>query len=336
MCSSRLPSSFKPSSNEWKGKMLTSEIHNGVVPDIQDMAGVGLPALLGNAFPGADAYDPTKPKFSLIIATLGRTAELAYLLQSVISQARSDIEVIIVDQNADDRINLLLAAMPLHFAVHHLRTEIKNVSAARNVGLAAATGAIVAFPDDDCWYPARLLDNVDLWFVENHKYGVLAVGAVDDAGLPSGNRWIQDSCDIKSWNALRTTFCSSLFISAVELSKKTGFDSTLARAEETDFILRLLDRGVKGRFDRRVSVGHPRRDMTSGTVTLERAWSYGAGMGAFVRSRSLFVLWTSLLAYDLARAVLVLSRGRPHDASFCLAHAKGLFHGFMARSGVYD
>jgi glycosyltransferase involved in cell wall biosynthesis len=275
-------------------------------------------------------------RFSLVVATCGRTTEVATLLASVLSQRRDDIEVILVDQNADDRLLPAIEEVQGRLTIRHLRTTDRNVSAARNLGLDAAQGEIVAFPDDDCWYPDNLLDGVDQWFKMSAQYSVLAVGAVDDEGIPSGNRWIQNACDITPWNSLRTTFCSSLFLSAVEESRRVRFDSRISRGEETDFILRLLDTGLRGRFDRRLCVRHPRRDMMSGTVSRERAVSYGAGMGRLVRRHSLTVLWAALVIYDLARASMVILRGRPGDAVFCFAHATGLFKGFVLPEGSYD
>jgi glycosyltransferase involved in cell wall biosynthesis len=275
-------------------------------------------------------------RFSLVVATCGRTEEVTAFLASVLCQLRNDIEVILVDQNADERLALAIEEVQERLTIRHLRTENRNVSAARNLGLDAAQGEIVAFPDDDCWYPENFLDGVDQWFKTSPQYSVLAVGAVDDEGIASGNRWIQNSCEITSWNSLRTTFCSSLFISAVEESRRVRFDPMLGRGEETDFILRLLASGLRGRFDRSLQVRHPRRDMMSGTVSKERAFSYGAGMGRLVRRHSLTALWAVLVAYDFARAGLVVLRGRPSDAAFCFAHATGLFKGFVLPGGSYD
>jgi glycosyltransferase involved in cell wall biosynthesis len=275
-------------------------------------------------------------RFSLVVATYGRTTEIATFLASVVRQRRDDIEIILVDQNADDRLMEAIVAVEDRLTIRHIRTAVRNVSAARNLGLDAARGEIVAFPDDDCWYPDHLLDRIDQWFGRFPQYSILAVGAVDDEGIPSGNRWIQSSCEINPWNSLRTTFCSSLFVSAVAESRKVRFDPRIARGEETDFILRLLTTGVRGRFDRSLSIRHPRRDMLSGTVSKERAVSYGAGMGRLVRRHSLTALWAILLAYDLIRAGLVVLRGRPADAVFCVAHARGLFKGFMLPEGSYE
>jgi glycosyltransferase involved in cell wall biosynthesis len=270
------------------------------------------------------------PRFSLIVATLGRTEELEHLFCSFAYQRRSDYEVVVVDQNEDDRLSGLIAAAREWTLVKHVRTKEKGVSRARNLGMIHAQGEIIAFPDDDCWYPENLLNVVDNWFRAHPEYAVLAVGAVDDRGVSSGNRWIQNACDITPFNSLRTTFCSSLFISTVEQAKKVRFDENLSRGEETDFVLRLLKTGLRGRFDRAWHVHHPCRDMLSGAVSKERATSYGAGMGRLVRSHCLFTLWVALLAYDLLRTMIVFLRGQDSDASCCLAHAWGLFRGFVS------
>jgi glycosyltransferase involved in cell wall biosynthesis len=276
------------------------------------------------------------PRFSLIVPTLGRTTEVAQLFASVVDQNRRDMEIIIVDQNDDDRIVPLVRALPDRITVQHLRLPGKNPSVARNAGLAASSGEIIAFPDDDCWYPPFLLNRIDTWFREHPEYSVLAVGALDDAGVPSGNRWIQDACDISPLNVLRTTFCSSLFVCAATRERSIGFDPKLNRGEETDFILRLLATGLKGRFDRGLHIRHPRRDMLSGTVSRARAISYGAGMGRLVRRHSLVLLWVGLLSYDLARALLVSARGQFVNAGFCFAHAEGLFRGFVLPESTYE
>ena len=276
------------------------------------------------------------PRFSLIVPTVGRTTELATLFASIVDQKRSDIELIIVDQNDDDRIVPLVESLETHFSVLHLRRKDKSQSAARNAGLMVCSGQIIAFPDDDCWYPAGLLNSVDTWFRKHLSYSVLAVGALDDEGISSGNRWIQDACDIGPLNVLRTTFCSSLFIHEVTRMRNVLFDPKLNRGEETDFILRLLATGLRGRFDRSLHIHHPRRDMLSGTVSRERARSYGAGMGRLVRRHSLVMLWLGLMAYDVARAVLVSARGQFVNAGFCFAHAEGLFRGFVLPESIRE
>jgi glycosyltransferase involved in cell wall biosynthesis len=276
------------------------------------------------------------PRFSLIVPTFGRTTELSELFASIVKQKRGDVELIVVDQNDDDRVVPLLQAMPSEVAVLHLRMKEKNRSMARNAGLEASSGEIIAFPDDDCWYPASLLDQVDDWFRKNDQYAVLAVGALDNEGISSGNRWIQDACDISPINALRTTFCSSLFISGLARSRRPRFDVRLDTGEETDYILLLFATGFRGRFDRSMHIHHPRRDMLSGTVSRERARHYGSRMGYVVRRHSLIMLGLGLVSYDLARALLVSARGQFVDASFCFAHTGGLLRGFLLPESIFE
>jgi glycosyltransferase involved in cell wall biosynthesis len=277
------------------------------------------------------------PRFSLIVATLGRTDELRQLLFSLAKQNFADYEVIIVDQNNDDRVQMVLADFSATVPCRQVYSS-PGASKARNVGLAKATGDIIAFPDDDCWYTPNLLANVDQWFREHQEYSIFAVGAVDESGIPSGNRWIQSRCDLRPINIFRTTFCSSLFIRNNAKTREAFFDETIgpgsrtmwACGDETDYILQLMEWGLRGRFDRTWSIGHPRRDMLSSLISRERAISYGRGMGRVLRKHSLYTLWFSLMAYDFLRGILVALRGRVSAASLCFVHCLGIYSGFSA------
>src|ERR1039457_7675625 len=95
---------------------------------------------------------------SLIVATVNRVNELERLLDSLDSQTYKDFEIIVVDQNPDDR---LVSIFQRHqsLSIHHLRSA-RGLSRARNVGLPDAKGEIIGFPDDDCWYPQQLLAHI--------------------------------------------------------------------------------------------------------------------------------------------------------------------------------
>jgi glycosyltransferase involved in cell wall biosynthesis len=279
----------------------------------------------------------TLPRFSLVVATFGRTDELGHLLASLTKQSFSDYEVIVVDQNSDDRVSEILSQYSDSVPCNHVACS-PGASKARNLGFAMAKGEIVAFPDDDCWYTPNLLADVDRWFQENPEYSIFAVGAVDEEGVSSGNRWIQNKCDLHPINIFRTTFCSSLFIRNNTRSREAFFDETIgpgartmfACGDETDFILQLMDMGLRGRFDRTWKIGHPRRDMLSSSISRERAISYGRGMGRVLRKHSLFSLWIALMTYDFLRGLVVAVRGRTSAASLCFAHCRGVLGGFSA------
>jgi glycosyltransferase involved in cell wall biosynthesis len=276
------------------------------------------------------------PIISLVCATKGRTGEVEQLLDSLVAQKHASMEVIVVDQNQDDRLVPILEAVRDRLDVNHLRMEPLGVSAARNAGFRAARGRIVSFPDDDCWYPSTLIRDVEAWFNDHAEYKILAVGCMDQDGVRSGNRWFQEECDLRVSNSLRTTMCPTIFLDCTSDMRKVFFDESLNYGEDTDFCLRQLKTGVKGRLDSKMNIYHPVRDMLSGTVTTDRAVRYGSGMGILVRRHATILLWVALLVYDLFRATLVACRGRMHDASIVFAHARGLARGYMKAALIGD
>src|SRR5208282_5801645 len=102
----------------------------------------------------------------LIVATLGRTRELERLLASLARQRMRSFEVIIVDQNDDDRLRLLIGGFGAALRLVHLRNG-RGLSRSRNSGLARAQGSIIGFPDDDAAYDAGTLERVVAFF-ERH------------------------------------------------------------------------------------------------------------------------------------------------------------------------
>ena len=100
------------------------------------------------------------------MATLGRTLEIERFVASLDTQTHYDFELIVVDQNPDDRILPFLQPYRTRFPILHLHSE-KGTSRARNVGLEHVKGDVVGFPDDDCWYPPDLLERVSEYLREH-------------------------------------------------------------------------------------------------------------------------------------------------------------------------
>jgi glycosyltransferase involved in cell wall biosynthesis len=274
------------------------------------------------------------PSFTLIIPTFGEAATFPRLLSSLALQEVATLECIVVDQNTDDRMKRMLDPWRARLNILHLHSE-PGASRARNLGLLHATGDIIAFPDDDCWYSAGLLPSVGAWFQSHPHFDILTVGAQDQDGMHSGNRWFQPSCEIHPINVFRTTFCSSIFVRRSVACGATHFDVALGpgaktnccSGDETDFILNLQRAGARGYFDRRWHIGHPRRDMLSGTVDSPRAESYGRGMGFVLSKHSLYALGGAFIVYDLLRSLLAAIQGDLRGMTLCFQHARGIASG---------
>jgi glycosyltransferase involved in cell wall biosynthesis len=90
------------------------------------------------------------PLLSVVLCTFNRADRVAHTLGAVLAQEGVDVEVVVVDDGSTDATPATLAEMagrdPRVRPVHQANA---GLSAARNTGLAAATGAWVVFLDDD-------------------------------------------------------------------------------------------------------------------------------------------------------------------------------------------
>ena len=95
-------------------------------------------------------------RISAIIPTHNRAALVTEAVASATSQSGVDAEVIVVDDGSTDATAAQLNAA---FAdcIQLLRTPNRGVAAARNAGVAASRGDLIAFLDsDDLWLPGKL------------------------------------------------------------------------------------------------------------------------------------------------------------------------------------
>jgi glycosyltransferase involved in cell wall biosynthesis len=286
------------------------------------------------------------PRFSLIVGTKDRTEEFAVLLQSLAVQQMRDFELIVVDQNADDRLTPLLKNWAAQVAeqqtraggsvqLKHLRCHTHGVSRARNLGLMHSSGDILAFPDDDCWYLSDTLQRVDEWFRQHEGYGILSIGSRDEQGRISGNRWAATNCDLTKLNIFRASVTYAYFVRRPQREIPFHFDESLGpgsdtkfgAGDDTDFLLSLLRHGILGRFYSVLHVGHPLK----GYIDRQRAERYGGGWGRVAAKHSLPLLGLGFIVFDFARAALRMVVGDRDKASLLYAHGRGIIGAYFSR-----
>ncbi|MDR3736248.1 MAG: glycosyltransferase family 2 protein [Acidobacteriaceae bacterium] len=278
------------------------------------------------------------PEFSLVVATRGRTSELARLVASIAVQRGADYELILVDQNEDDRLLPVIENSGIKEKIRHLKCR-PGVSRARNMGMNHAQGEVIGFPDDDCWYPQGLLHDVAGWFATNESYDILTVNSLDENGVRSSNRWFQNSCDLTLLNVYRTTVGYSIFVRGKGVAADArydegigpGADTPYQGGEDSDYVLLAMRAGARGRFEAKWHVGHPLKDIRNASVSKDRAYIYGQGMGYVQRKHRLIWLWAGLAAFDFGRAIYAYVVGRREPASLWYWHGRGLLDGFMAK-----
>jgi len=116
------------------------------------------------------AKNPKKPLVSVIVPTYNRGWIVQEAVDSVLDQDFPDYELIVVDDGSDDNTPAILANYGQAITVLHQLNS--GVSAARNHGIAAASGQLIAFLDsDDLWLPRKLSRQVK--FFEDHPDAVI-------------------------------------------------------------------------------------------------------------------------------------------------------------------
>jgi GT2 family glycosyltransferase len=101
---------------------------------------------------------PARPTASVVVITLSRPDFLAKCLRHIEAQTVAPKEVIVVDASPDESTyNLVVGEFP---TVRYIRNPLGpgTMGASRNLGLAASTGDVVVFVDDDAYADDRWLE----------------------------------------------------------------------------------------------------------------------------------------------------------------------------------
>jgi glycosyltransferase involved in cell wall biosynthesis len=280
----------------------------------------------------------TAPGLSLILCTLGRTAPLERLLESLASQADRAFELVVVDQNPPGYLDDFIARASAVLEVTYLRS-IPGLSRARNVGIRASRGELLAFPDDDCWYPADTVGAVRRIFDAHPEIGIATGRTTDATGQDSNGRFIAHSTPVTRRNVWYCGTSNSVFMRKALAVRLGGFDEALGvgagtpfgSGEETDLLLRALDQGERIFFFHELMVHHDQTDQIIDPSTLRRAAAYARGFGRVLRvhrySRA-YLAWR--VARNCIAAGLALLRVNLPFVRLKLAWARGTLAGYQS------
>jgi len=280
--------------------------------------------------------------FSLVVPTKGRTQELGRLFTSLAAQKMEGFEVILSDQNIDDRLAPMVRDSGLGNKLIHLKSS-GGASKARNLGLDRAVGEIVCFPDDDCVYPPGLLKRVEDFFKSHPEYGLLTGLSYADEGVDSVSRFAREPSEIQKMKIHTQCVEFTIFIRRSELGNLrfdemmgVGSVSPWHSDEGPDLILRLQNAGVRAYFDPKIAVWHPQPVTSYGAKDVDRAYRYACGTGYFYRKHK-YPTW--YFAYYFGRtmcgALVALMTLKSAKATFYTARLRGLWRGWKS-SPVLD
>jgi len=271
---------------------------------------------------------------SLIVATLGRVHELERLFGSL-EQQEADLEVIVVDQNPDDRLVPVMETHP-RLAARHLRSA-RGLSRARNVGLRSARGDLVAIPDDDCWYSPGLLASVSQWFDRNPRFSLLGTALRTAENQPSGPKSPAAAGCCTKTNVWKCAVSTALFlrrsvVNAVgDFNEEIGVGSSsrYQSGEETDYVLRALAQGFEMWYEPSLTVHHPPLDSIARLRKTSYPFALGTGRVLRLHRYRLHQVG-ALVARSFGGAALSLCRGQFDRAAVYALRGAGQLAGYAA------
>ncbi len=263
--------------------------------------------------------------FTLVVATRQRTQELVRLLDSLTRQTHRLFDILVIDQNTDDRLVPVLDKYTSSLAICHVRTAALGLSAARNVGLPLCQGDIVAFPDDDCWYASDVLERVSAMLLAHPEWAAVTGREASSAELAESPRFDKESGCVDKNNIWRRHISFTAFLRRLSLdgllydtSLGVGAKTIWGSGEETDFLLRFLESGNHAQYEPSLVVFHP--DWGQGPYTkaaIEKARRYGMGMGRIMQIHHFPM---RMIVKSFARPLLgggyTLLMGRPRKAVY--------------------
>jgi len=177
-------------------------------------------------------------RVSVIIPVDNGAAYLAAALDSVFAQTYTPLEVIAIDDGSTDSSPDILHSYGERLRV--FRQVNQGVAAARNTGLANATGDLICFLDQD-----------DLWPAERTRLLVDALRADPEAQMATGLTEIlyersTPPGPLDNFTTFRREFLlGSICVRAGLLRALGPFSTSLGYADDTDFWMRRKEAKVK-------------------------------------------------------------------------------------------
>ena len=220
--------------------------------------------------------DQTKPPLVSVIVPAYNVAEfIGDALNSVLAQTFTDHEIIVINDGSPDTEALEKVLAPYMSRIVYLKQENRGVSAARNTGIKAARGLLIAFLDgDDTWLPHYLEVQVPriqadpaidvlypnvIMFGDSSEAGEEFMTICPSNGEVTFERLLLQECNV-----------SNASIARREAILRAGlFDESLRSVEDFDLWLRVIKQGGRIAYHREVLARYRRRH---GSLTANPIW----------------------------------------------------------------
>lgn len=285
------------------------------------------------------------PTTSVVVCSRGRPRLVRDVVGSILAMELLPTELVIVDQSDERNPDVEAMGSTTSVDVRYLWAPDRGLSRARNVGLEAARGEIVACTDDDIFVDPHWLGGLveallsrDVRHVvtgqvregEPEVPGAWAPSVITDARA----RTYAGQLDRDVLYPSNMAMYRSAFEEIGPFDERLGAGTSLPSAEDNDFCYRLLRAGYVIEYSPDIVVTHRAWRQENALPALR--YDYGRGQGAFYLKYAVQGdrFMTRRFALDLVRhlrrAVTRSLRGHLQAARGDAAYSRGLVSGAVA------
>ncbi|WP_157415273.1 glycosyltransferase family 2 protein [Agromyces allii] len=280
---------------------------------------------------------PTPHDLAVIVCTRNRATMLGAALESILASVPSDVEVLVVDSASDDASTRDAA---IAAGAAYVRSDIRGLSIARDLGLRTSTRPLVLFTDDDCVAVTGWIDPVLEHFADAEVGAVtgrmLDHTLVGTGGAEPPKRYTRTVQGIDAGHGAVMAFRRELVLELGGFDPVLGAGRTLAGAEDLDMFCRVLEAGHAIVHDPTCVIHH--MNTRQGDSYTELHHGYGLGLGALANKmlRLRFTVGVATLAVLLKRTGgrAVRHMRDPRKGKADRAMLRGIRQGFFAGAGM--
>jgi O-antigen biosynthesis protein len=288
-------------------------------------------AAVRNAFGIAPYFPlPLAPQVSIVVASYNGARTLKACLDSLVRLNYPNYEIILVDDGSTDSTQEIAA---LYKTIRYLHQTNHGLSVARNTGIDASAGEIIAFTDSDCradedWLYYLIGDLITSRFtgMGGHNFLPLEDSPVAAAVLvsPGGPAHVMLTDRV----AEHIPGCNMAFYKWA-LLEIGGFDPLFTKAgDDVDVCWRLQQRGYRIGFNSAGFVWHYRRSTISAYLKQQRG--YGEAEALLVRKHPEYFnsvggsIWRGRI-YTAAKFGLVVGRSIIYHGVFATGFFQSIY-----------
>jgi glycosyltransferase involved in cell wall biosynthesis len=222
----------------------------------------------------------------VIIPCYNTAQFVAETLDSVFSQTYSDYEVVVVNDGSPDTPDLERVLGPYLSRIVYVKSDNCGLAGARNNGIRASKGELIALLDsDDAWEPRYLEVQVGK-LDSDPSADIVYPNALIFGDSPRAGSLFADSAGSVTFTSLIEQTCVvmvSILARRSALERAGLFDAKLRSCEDFDLWLRCVKAGSRIIYHDEVLVRYRRR---KGSLSSDPVWMLGSALKVLVKMRS--------------------------------------------------